>query len=58
MYGGDVDQAAVVQVLEESHVVEEDKAVGVADTLEEAWTKSLPYAETFPLCISAMSTEY
>lgn len=58
MYGGEVDQAGVVRVLEESHVVEEDKAVGVADTLEEASTKSPPYAETFPLCIRAMSAEY
>lgn len=58
MYGGEVDQTGVVEVLEESHDAEEDKAVGMAaDTLEEAWTKRLPYTKTFPLCISAMSIE-
>lgn len=37
MYGGEVDQTGVVEVLEESHDAEEDKAVGMAaDTLEEA----------------------
>lgn len=49
MYGEEVDHTGVVEVLEESHVAEEDKVVGMAaDTLEEAWTKRLPYAKTFP----------
>lgn len=49
MYGEEVDHTGVVEVLEESHVAEEDKVVGMAaDTLEEAWTKRLPYTKTFP----------
>lgn len=49
MYGGEVDQTEVVEVLEESHVVEEDKGVGMAaDTPKEASTKRFPYTKTFP----------
>lgn len=53
VYRGEVDQTGVVEVLEQSHVVEEDKKkkkeAGIAaDILEEALTKGLPYTKTFP----------
>lgn len=47
--GGGVDQTGVVEVLEQSHNVEEDERGGS--------TKRLPYSKTFPQYISGMSFE-
>lgn len=58
-YEREVDQTRVVEVLEQSHVVEEDKGGGhgCSDTPEEASTKRLPSTQTFPEYISGMSFE-